>query len=209
MRIWHISIVRTGERLLIKMKRVVIGLVLVISAGMALCVFAVNCFAEQITFTTYYPSPYGTYTNLEVRGRFAVGDIATSGLPGITRVDSLSPGEFWVEDSFILGGHASDPAVASSKEGELIYNSTEGQVKFFDGTQWSTFQRGSGSFFYSTKCGWYAQVRNCWYCNGSCTPAACLEGDTDLGVSCPATYTAYLSNSGCTWGICERFCLDN
>lgn len=215
MKTLYMSIETISESWLSKMKSVVIGLVLVVAAGMALCGWAVNCFArritEQITFTTYYPSPFGIYSNLEVSERFVVGNISSSGITGITSIGDLDVGEVWGGDSVVLEGHASDPAAASSKQGELIYNSTEKKIKSFNGSSWLTFFGGSGGGGggggdYWTECSWYNKVRNCWYCNGSCVPPSCIEGDTDLGVSCQRTHTAYLTNYGCVWGVCKRDC---
>ncbi|MFH1245494.1 MAG: hypothetical protein V1662_03335 [Candidatus Omnitrophota bacterium] len=91
-------------------------------------------FAETYQITSYYPSPYGSYRDLETKKSLAVGNISSS---AIGTVGALAQGEIWVEDSVIFKGQASDPAVDPNKAGEVIYNSTQGTLKYANGTAWA------------------------------------------------------------------------
>ncbi|MFH1246078.1 MAG: hypothetical protein V1662_06310 [Candidatus Omnitrophota bacterium] len=103
--------------------------------------------AEEITITSYYPSPYGVYRDLETKKSHAVGDIGSgSGTAGINKVGDLAQGELWVEKGVIFKPQAADPAAA--KKGELIYNSTEDTFKHFNGSAWVT-QAGYCYTYYS------------------------------------------------------------
>ena len=64
----------------------------------------ITCFcqsnqSESLTITTYYPSPYGVYRNLEVKNGMAVGDITQSPL---NSMNNLTSGQLYINNSVIL-----------------------------------------------------------------------------------------------------------
>lgn len=74
---------------------------------------------EEITITSYYPSPYGSYNQLRA-ARFTVGD-ATVPLP--------------VNDGVLhFQGLAADPA--GGLEGDVYYNTAANTLRYFDGATW-------------------------------------------------------------------------
>ena len=73
---------------------------------------------EEITITTYYPSPYGSYEELEA-DRFMIGA-------------GTLPADDGVVNFQMLGA---DPG-ASGNEGSIYYNSTDNEFKYHDGIDW-------------------------------------------------------------------------
>jgi len=63
--------------------------------------FASDCFAEEITITTYYPSPYGSYNSLQA-DKLGVGDNDNSGTLTSADVPSTS-GYMWVKERVGIG----------------------------------------------------------------------------------------------------------
>ena len=94
-------------------------------------------YSETLTITTYYPSPYGVYRNLEVKRGLAVGDITQSSLGSM---DNLTSGQLYINNSVILNTLSTTPANTSGKAGQVIYvnNTTSGErmLKFHDGMKW-------------------------------------------------------------------------
>ena len=99
--------------------------------------FAQSNYSETLTITTYYPSPYGVYRNLEVKRGLAVGDITKGPLGSM---DNLTSGQLYINGSVILNSLPGTPAPAFSKAGQVIYvnNTTSGErmLKFHDGNAW-------------------------------------------------------------------------
>jgi len=135
-----------------------------------LALIASFTYAEQITFSTYYPAPYGVYNNFEVKGRSVVGDISSSA-SGVTDVEDLDRGELWVQDSMILEPKASfnpdtEPA---GKEGELVYSSSDDALYHYNGSDWvasgggsgiKSVQRGTAQFMVAAGTGTYGYPAN-------------------------------------------------
>ena len=94
-------------------------------------------YSETLTITTYYPSPYGVYRNLEVKRSLAVGDITKGPLGSM---DNLTSGQLYINNSLVLNSLPGTPAPAFSKAGQVIYvnNATSGErmLKFHDGNAW-------------------------------------------------------------------------
>lgn len=75
------------------------------------------CFSfgqEQITITTYYPSPYGSYQNLETR-RLVIGNTAMPTVDGLVHFQGIG----------------ADPAFA--QDGTLYYNNSTHRFRYYDG----------------------------------------------------------------------------
>ena len=63
--------------------------------------------AEEITITTYYPSPYGSYNAL-FTDKLGVGDNSGDGL--FTNADvPINPGEVWIDGKVNIGNGAVAP----------------------------------------------------------------------------------------------------
>ena len=100
-------------------------------------VFAQSNTTESLTITTYYPSPYGVYRNLEVKKGLAVGG------SGFATVSSLKEGQLFLNNSVLLNPHTNTPT--SGNEGEVIYVAgNEHMFKFHNETSWVNLT-GSGS----------------------------------------------------------------
>lgn len=85
--------------------------------------------SEEITITTYYPSPYGVYNELQTN-RLMVGAGVMPDDDGVVNFQPL----------------AADPmGAASNTEGALYYNTTSREFRYHDGTNWRTFG-GGGDF---------------------------------------------------------------
>lgn len=107
------------------------------------------CYAqapEQITITTYYPSPYGVYQALEAR-RLAVGTVdATHPMPDVNNATTDGVAIF-------RGQGPGNPTWAS--DGALYYNSSSHQFRYYNGTAWvplgickrNTFAQNTGRVY--------------------------------------------------------------
>jgi hypothetical protein len=101
-----------------------------------LIIFSQEESTEIITITTYYPSPYGAYRDLEAKKSLATGNITAS---SIGSVGNLAQGELWVQDSIIFEPKSGDPSTWSTidaKEGELVYSDEENTFYYYNGTGW-------------------------------------------------------------------------
>lgn len=80
---------------------------------------------EQITITTYYPSPYGVYQSLEAR-RMVIGDGA--------------PGNPMPTDNGVINFQERTTNPAFAQEGMIYYNGgavgSRRQFMYFNGTAW-------------------------------------------------------------------------
>ena len=82
---------------------------------------------EEITLTTYYPAPYGTYEQLQ-SNMLAIGSGANMPvINGVANFDLI----------------VNDPVVLDSRKGDIYYNSTLG-FRYYDGTGWQPLGGGAG-----------------------------------------------------------------
>lgn len=86
---------------------------------------------EQITLTTYYPSPSGVYNELTAR-RLVIGDDEMPNQDGIINFQGIE-----LEDG--------DPEWAN--DGAIYYNSHTHRFRYFDGERWRTFGSAGGPVF--------------------------------------------------------------
>lgn len=157
---------------------------------------SVYVFAEDITVTTYYPSPYGSYNQLATN-RLAVGDTNTSG-----RLDAADQppedGQIYTARSVIFKPQSSDPN-ANKVTGELIYNSSENKFKYYDGSGWVAAGGSGGCYVsYSGSClGGFTNKGSAgfWdYCCGTSDNNSCLF--TPAGSGCFSGWRSISSGVG-------------
>jgi hypothetical protein len=73
--------------------------------------------AEEITITSYYPSPYGVYNALQT-DKFAVGD--NNGDGSFTSADvPTTPGEVWIDGNVGIGNGAVSPTATLDVNGTV------------------------------------------------------------------------------------------
>ena len=88
---------------------------------------------ESITITTYYPSPYGSYNELQTN-KLAVGDVDNSG--GLDAGDQPpANGQLYTARSVIFRPQSSLPA-SDVREGELVYNNSDDALYLYNGSAW-------------------------------------------------------------------------
>lgn len=78
---------------------------------------------EDITITTYYPSPFGVYNELETN-RFMVGAGVMPDDDGVVNFQQLA---------------AAPAGAASNTEGALYYNTTSSEFRYHNGAGWQSF----------------------------------------------------------------------
>lgn len=112
---------------------------------------------ETIAITTYYPSPQGSYRNLQTMKQ-SVGDTNGDGsmnsadLPGANGQLSVARGVIFKPQSFLPGTNVT--------EGELVYSSTDKAFYYYNGTVWSTMGGSGGGCYVSYSGGCSAGFTN-------------------------------------------------
>jgi hypothetical protein len=169
----------------------------ILGLGLVFLLFYIYTFAEEsITITTYYPSPYGVYNELQTN-KFAVGDTNVSG--GLDSGDQPpANGQLYTARSVIFKPQSSLPAF-DAREGELVYSDTDNKFYHYDGSSWVA--QGGGTAVMTLSCAWgtdySAGPGRGW--DGSCAPPSCPSGWTSA-----ATYSEPLSvacpGGNCNWG---------
>ena len=127
------------------------SLVLVLAVGLIFGFGVSFCFAEEsITITTYYPSPYGVYNELQTN-KFAVGD--TSGDGQLSAADQPpANGQLYTARSVIYKPQSGTPAF-DAREGELVYNNTDDSLYLYNSFSWVKQGGGGGCYVsYSGGC---------------------------------------------------------
>jgi len=108
-----------------------------------LFILASNTLAEEeITITTYYPSPYGQYNQLATNG-LAVGDANGNG--------SLDVGDQPNRDGDIrIKAQTGDPSTwPAGTSGQISYSSFDNSLHFYDGSDWLVLGGGGGGGSYT------------------------------------------------------------
>lgn len=105
-----------------------------------------SLFAEEsMTITTYYPSPYGIYNELQ-SNKLAVGDTNNDGR--LSAADQPpEDGQLQVKRSVIFTPQAGLPAV-NTKKGEVVYDNATNNPYYYNGSSWSRFGAGGVSYTY-------------------------------------------------------------
>jgi len=183
-------------------RNVLQGLVLALALGLIFAFGVSPCFAQETyTITTYYPSPYGSYNQLQTN-RLAVGDTNNSG--GLDAGDQPNN-----NGDIRLKAHTSAPPAETGVVGEVAYAS-DGYLYVHNGSTWVAQAGGSGGVLYLA-CAWgsdYSTGANSGWGNqcgadgtACCTPPSCPTGWTSVAtypepvsVACPN-----YGNVGCEW----------
>jgi len=194
-------------------KKVILGsLVLFLAVGLVFGFGVLSSFAQEeekeetITITTYYPSPYGVYNELQAN-RIAVGDTNDDGQ--LTAEDQPpADGQLYTARSVIYKPQSSLPAF-DVREGELVYSETDKEFYYYDGSKWVK-QAGAGTAVISLKCKWLCLghwMSRILHGSDSCEPPSCPPDWTDLGTGCVCTSIAYSGSEYFNYaGYCERWC---
>ncbi|MDD5116376.1 MAG: hypothetical protein PHW98_04865 [Candidatus Omnitrophica bacterium] len=145
-----------------------------------------SCFAEEITITTYYPSPYGSYNELQTN-KLAVGD--TNGNGNLDAADQPpANGQLYTARSVIYKPQSPLPA-SDTREGEVVYNNSDKQLYVYKGSSVGWQAIGTGGITYT------------YYCFSSSdfgTPVCTNAGGTQG--YCPSGYTQKAALG--SWGYC-------
>ncbi|MDD5561899.1 MAG: hypothetical protein PHT50_07230 [Candidatus Omnitrophica bacterium] len=147
--------------------------------------FSLSFAEESITITTYYPSPYGSYNELQ-SNKLAVGDTNSDGQ--MTFVD-LPPanGQIYAARSVIFKPQSSVPS-SNVREGEVAYNNADNNLYVYKGSS-GGWQAVGGVISYTYYC-----FNGTVYGTPVCTNAGGNQG------YCPAGYTQKLALGA--WGAC-------
>jgi len=109
-----------------------IAVILVLVCWGAGSVLTVNA-EESITITTYYPSPYGSYNELQAN-KLAVGD--TNGDMQLSAADQPpANGQLYTARSVIYKPQSSLP-VFDVRKGELVYRDSNDTFYHYNGSNW-------------------------------------------------------------------------
>jgi hypothetical protein len=122
-------------------------------------------FAEDITITTYYPSPYGVYNQLQTQ-TMGIGDNNGNGSldSGDIPNPATNPGTLWVKGNLGIGtiviadpqipldvaggikpGHVEDGVCRGETAGAIRWSADDLELQYCDGTNWQSIQRGGMS----------------------------------------------------------------
>lgn len=88
---------------------------------------------EDVTVTTYYPSPFGVYNQLQAN-KLAVGDTDGDGALGAGDQPPVN-GQLYAARSVIFKPQAAPPAFNAIR-GELVFNGVDNLFYVFDGSVW-------------------------------------------------------------------------
>jgi len=105
--------------------------------------------AEEITLSTYYPAPYGTYDELQAY-KLAVGDTNSS---GTLDAGDMPPevGQIYTARSIILKPQTG--VLINPVKGELTYNNADDSLYVYDGSSWAALGGSGGCYVsYSGSC---------------------------------------------------------
>ena len=143
---------------------------------------------QQITITTYYPSPVGIYNKLMTK-KLSVGDTNEDG--NISSLDLPV-----LEGSIAFAPQSGDPSTwPAGKEGELAYSKDMKDFYHYNGSRWVSPGRGYSTCISLECMGW------------SCTPPPCPSGWDEVGsVSCIPVEGSVKPGLKKVDGYCERWC---
>ena len=113
------------------LKAVILGVIIFASFSLVYCAEV----GEKITITTYYPSPYGVYNELQTN-KMAIGDTNEDGK--LSSDDQpQEAGQLQVARSVIFTPQRESP-VSGTREGELIYDKLTKSLRYYNGFVWQS-----------------------------------------------------------------------
>ena len=150
---------------------------------------------ESITVTTYYPSPYGVYNQLQTN-RMAVGD--TNGDGQLTALDLPNR-----DGDIRLKPQPGDPTSwPAGEEGQFAYSQVNDELYHYNGSAWVAQGEGEGTAVMYLSCAWgtdfSAGAGHGW--DGSCTPPSCPSGWTSVATFSEPLSVACSGGDNCSWG---------
>ena len=106
-----------------------------------------NCYAQQesVTITTYYPSPYGSYNELQ-SNKMAIGDTNTTTVGFDPSDQPPANGQLYVARSVIFKPQSPLPTT-DRLAGEVVYNPSDGYLYAYNGSTWVKQAGGEGYQF--------------------------------------------------------------
>jgi hypothetical protein len=140
---------------------------------------------ETITISTYYPSPYGIYSNLEVKDGLAIGDISTSPIGSMA---NLTGGQLFINGSIILNSLSTYPT--NPQAGQIFYYTGGGEktLKVYNSTAWVDIPPPPAFLLVN---GNHTNV-DCTFLGGSVQNTDVSEKACAFpGASCPSGWTQY------------------
>ncbi len=146
------------------MKKIGTSLKGIICIGLFVTTLSVFSQTESITITTYYPSPYGVYNNLQAQ-KLGVGDTNKDG--------ALTSADLPARDGDIrLRPQFGDPATwPAGQEGELAYSESVRSFYYYDGSSWLPQGGSSGGVVLigldsapACPAGWVTALTGRWMC---------------------------------------------
>lgn len=176
------------------------SLVLVLAMGLSFAFGLLSCFAEEsLTITTYYPSPYGSYNELQTN-KLCLGDTDGDGV--------LDPGDQPAQAGDIrLKVYTGNPQTngLAGAPGEILFSSEDsGSLFLHNGSAWVAQGGGVHKAFFSVKCAWRTVGAI-----PSCVPPSCPGGWLDSAVGCAVVSIAGGgTGTFVIGGICERWCVE-
>lgn len=168
---------------------------LFLAMGLIFCFCASFCYAEeQITITTFYPSPYGSYNALQTN-KLAVGDANNDDF--LTDADQPNrSGDIRFKPQ--TGNPNNWPV---GEEGQLAYSQVNDEFYHSNGSEWVA--QGGGTTVMYLSCAWgtdhTAGSGRGW--DGSCTPPSCPSGWTSAATYSEPLSVACSGHTNCSWGF--------
>jgi hypothetical protein len=159
------------------------GLVLTVLFTASLYFHVPSGLTEELTITTYYPSPVGSYSELQSK-KLSVGDTDRNGI-----LDAADLPRF--EGNIrLLPQTGSVASWGAGRTGEIAYSSAQDSLYHYNGSSWTTDGGGGGG-----------EVSYTHYCfiSGKGTPVCINYGGSRK--YCPSGYTQKLALG--SWGYCN------
>jgi hypothetical protein len=168
-------------------------ILLILFTSIAYCANNKNEVVEKITISTFYPSPYGSYNELQ-SNKMAVGDTNRDGQ--LSADDQpAGEGQLQVSRSVIFTPLSGTPSY-DVREGEVVYDASNKSLRYFNGANWQPL----GGLCYTQYC--YNPGSS--YGSVSYGTPVCPSGLIVLGVRGPCENGFVLRKSLGAWGYCHN-----
>lgn len=124
------------------------GLIIILSLFYVFILCGVTtsiCYAqqEQITITTYYPSPFGSYQDLQVNNNFTAANAQVNRL-------AIGPGNNpLVINNGVLDFVGMSPHPVGANAGSIYYNSAQNAFFYHNGTTWQPLMTAARLVLYT------------------------------------------------------------